>query len=93
MKPENTIPDDTTLIKDILNLTLQVKVITNTYLTKNIFLKYKPEKNQRKKLSDKIRYLVKKLERKGILRIKRISKRLYEIEPLDKKKALDLIIY
>ncbi len=91
MKPENTIPDDTTLIKDILNLTLQVKVITNTYLTKNIFSKYKPEKNQRKKLSDKIRYLVKKLERKGILRIKRISKRLYEIEPLDRKKALDLI--
>lgn len=83
--------DETALARDIIKLVLELKVITNTYLTKILFYKYKPDKNQRKKLSDKIRYTVKKLERQGILTTNRISKRLYEIQPSDRKKALDLI--
>jgi len=67
------------------------KPILNIYLTKLVFNELKPEDSERKKLSDKIRYCLKKLEKLGIITIKRISARISEIWLSNQREALDLI--
>ena len=86
-----TPPDLLTLYTDIIRLVSQTQPTLNTFLFKTLAKKYGAEVRERKKLSDKIRYAVKKLCKANILKINRISARLYEIEVSDGRKALDLI--
>lgn len=87
---ENTLTQTEELEKLITKIVLEKKIVVNTYLTKILFKRYNPTGKERKKLSDKIRYTVKKLSRKGVLKINRISPRLYEIRPGDPAKLVDL---
>jgi len=72
---------DKTLIPLIFRTVFENTPCLNTFLVETIARKLKIDKKNKKKLSDKIRYLVKKLEKHGFIITKRISKKLYYIFP------------
>ena len=71
--------DDGVLISLILKTVLENTPCINTFLTSTLKKKLKIPKSEGKRFSDKIRYLIKKLERHGFIITKRISKRLYYV--------------
>jgi len=73
--------DDGILIPLILKTVLENTPCLNVFLTSTLRKKLKIPKSEGKRFSDKVRYLIKKLERHGFIITKRISKRLYEIFP------------
>lgn len=86
-----TPPDLLTLSANIIRLVSQTQPTLNTFLFKTLAKKYGAEGKERKKLSDKIRYCLKKLEKLGIITINRISARISEIWLSNQREALDLI--
>ena len=73
--------NDKELISYFFKLLFENTPLLNTYLTQAVFKKFRVKREDRKKVSDKIRHIVKKLERHGLIFTKRISKKLYEIYP------------
>ena len=92
------------IIKAVLKVIYENVPCLNTFLFQRVCEIINPPKDKRKQLSDKIRYIIKVLEKHGYVITHRIDKRTYEIIPIPQKtdqqnylghqrKAIDLISF
>jgi len=87
----DSFPSERELLRALLHLILKEKVLTNTYVVYKLRQRFRIPKHASKKFSDKVRYLLKKLKRKRVIKTRKISAHLYEITLKDLNALIDLI--